>query len=175
MAKSLLFLLVIPFALFAGELKLTQGSVQAHTEVFGDSTIDPTTTKIAAKLSMSNGIESINGEIVIDPLSLVSDNEDRDTHMYETLEAKDYTNISFKLMNVTKTESGYTIGGVLNLHGISKGLEVPADIVQNGESIDLKSMFSINMSDYGVQPPKLLFLTVRDQVDITVDLKLEGK
>lgn len=176
MAKKLLFLLILPFALFAGELKFVEGSVKAHTEVFGDSTIDPMTDKIKTSLNMDGDIESITGEIIIDPMNLVSDNIDRDEHMYETLGAKDYTTISFRLLNITKNEDGYIIGGVLNLHGESKGLEVKGDIVKSAENyIELKSKFTIKMTDYNIQPPKMLFLTVRDEVDIDVDLKLKGE
>lgn len=171
----LLLLFIIPFALFAGELKLIEGSVKAHTEVFGDSTINPATNKVAVNLTMDNGIESIIGEVTINALDLVSDNKDRDVHMHETLESNGYPTISFKISNIKKTDEGYILGGILNLHGNLKGLELKSDITQNGNIVNLQSNFTIKMSAYGIKPPKLLFLTVRDEVDIDVTLQLAGE
>lgn len=35
MAKKLLFLMVVPFFVFAGNLTLNSGAIKAHTEVLG--------------------------------------------------------------------------------------------------------------------------------------------
>jgi polyisoprenoid-binding protein YceI len=174
MVKKLLLVFVTPLVLFAGQLQLIDGSIKAHTSVFGEPNIDPMTKKINTNLTMENDIESINGEITINPMSLVSDNADRDANMYETLGAKDFTTISFKVLNISKSETGYIIGGVLNLHGVIKGIEAKGEISDMGNNIiNLKSKFTIKMSDYGIEPPTMLFLTVRDEVDIDVNLKLQ--
>lgn len=175
MVKKLLFLLVVPFALFGQNLSLVDGVLKAHTEVFGDSTIDPATKKIDTDLSIGDTIESLKGTISINALDLVSDNSDRDEHMYEAIGAQKFTTITFEIKKVIKSKDRYMLGGELTLHGVTKILTLPVSIEKNGVNITLYSKFSIIMSEFGIEPPTLLFLTVRDQVDIDVNLQLKGK
>ena len=175
MAKKLLFLLVVPFALFAQNLSLIDGNIKAHTEVFGDSTIDPQTKKISVDLSIDDTIESLQGKVLINALDLVSDNSDRDEHMYEAIGVKEFATIVFEIKKVIKVQDQYMLGGELTLHGVTKLLSVPVTFEKNGVDITLDSKFSILMSEYGIEPPTLLFLTVRDQVDIDVNLQLKGQ
>ena len=174
MVKKLLLIFVTPLILLSSELQLVEGSIKAHTEVFGEPNINPMTNKINTNLSINDGIESITGDITINAMSLVSDSSDRDANMYETLGAMDFSTINFKVLNISKSQDGYTIGGVLNLHGVSKGVEAKG-VISNikNNMIDLNSKFTIKMTDYGIEPPTMLFLTVRDEVDIDVNLKLQ--
>jgi len=57
--------LVLLFALYtnASPLELLEGKIQAHTEVFGDSTINPETSSIIANVKKEDSIESIYGEL----------------------------------------------------------------------------------------------------------------
>jgi len=173
MVRVILLVLLVPIASFAVELKLIQGYIKAHTEVFGDSTIDPYTEKIQANLHMDSSIESLKGEIKINSFDLISDNKKRDQHMYETLESKVYPTILFKLLKVEKRKNQYQLEGFLNLHGISTAISVPCNISLKDSLMDLKCNFTIKMTDYNMEPPTFLFLTVRDKVDIDVDLKLK--
>ena len=179
MAKKLLFCIIVPFTfltqIYAANLDLIQGHIKAHTQVFGDSTIDPETNKVTASLNMQEGIESLKGEIKINALDLISDNKDRDAHMYETLGSENFPVISFDLAKIVKIENIYQIEGIMNLHGVTKNFSIPVDITQNNGIVEMHSMFTIKMSDFNIEAPKLLFLTVRDEVDITVDLKLKGE
>ena len=65
------------------------------------------------------------------------------------------------------------IEGVLNMHGIEKPIDINSSIVQNGDSVAINANFSVNVSDYGMEPPSLLFFTVRDRVDINASITLK--
>jgi polyisoprenoid-binding protein YceI len=159
--------LVLLFALFvnAQELKLLGGKIQAHTHVFGDPTIDPETKDIIAKVQKGDSIESISGEFIINSSTLVSDNKDRDKHMYEVLKSSITPTISFTITSIEKVEDKYQINGDLKMNNVTKKISSLATISEK-ESLSMDGDFSIKLTDFGIEPPTMFFLTVRNQVDI---------
>lgn len=71
MFKIALFL-IFSLGAFANDLSIVKGEIKAHTEVFGDSEINPQTTNLKSLLTINDKVESIKGEIFFDTLSLVS-------------------------------------------------------------------------------------------------------
>ena len=171
--KKLTVVLFLSFAtlLSAASLHLQKGYIKAHTQVLGDSTIDPATGRVHAALTISGDPATLRGSVWILARDLRSDNKERDQHMYEVLEVKKYPRIRFRIDRVRRQGSGYLIEGRLSLHGKSHTVKVPAKITGKGSELELTARFRILMSDYGIKPPKLLFLTVRDAVDLTVYLR----
>lgn len=175
MFKKFLVLIVVPFFLYGGELQLAQGSIQAHTEVFGDSSIEPYTEKIYATFTMEESVTSLRGEVFFHVLDFVSDKQSRDENMHKAMEHKKYEKVVFTLHKLTQEEEKYDAIGVLALHGVQKQVTIPVTIEQKDEQLTLNATFSIKMSEYGITPPALLFLTVRDEVDIRVNLQLQRR
>jgi len=167
-----LFIALLALApwLGAAQLGVTQGVVIAHTEVFGDSTIDPSTTAVTSHLQMPEGIDSIHGEVVVSMVALASDNKDRDEHMHEAMESAAFPHAVYTIESVAAKGEGYALTGTLQLHGVSKPLAVEAQIADANTTLNMKGNASFLMSEFGIKPPTLLFLTVRDQVDITFDV-----
>lgn len=165
-------ILVALFALFANasQFALQSGTVLAHTEVFGDSEINPASKEIQSTLSSEEDISSLRGNISIKALSLNSDTPKRDANMYELLNATIHPEISVDIINVVKNEKGYTIEGFLTLNGIKRKIESLATIIKQQDVLLIKGDFNILLTQFGMEPPKLLFLTVRDQIDITYTL-----
>ena len=168
--KSLFLLFSSAVLVFAQNLSFQQGSVMAHTEVFGESNINPKTTFLHSKLTMDSGVESIKGDLVLDLASLKSDNEKRDEHMYETLKVKAHPSTSFKIQAITKEADGYHIAGMLTLNQKPQEINTKADISEKDGLISLKGDFQIKLTDFGLEPPTMLFLTVRDLIDIHYDV-----
>ena len=160
--------LVLLFALYtsASPLELLEGKIQAHTEVFGDSTINPKTSSIIANVKKKDSIESINGELSIKAISLVSDNKDRDKHMYDVLKVVQSPTITFYITHITKIENKYKIDGILKMNHIRKNISSMATIIEDENNITMNGNFSIKVSDFGLEAPTMFFLTVRDQIDI---------
>ncbi len=176
--RYLFLILVTTVTIFASNLVFQKGYVLAHTTVFGDSTIDPSSSNITSHLSINRGdISSLKGFVRVSLVDLKSDNKKRDEHMYEAINTKKYKNTTYKIKSVNKNSSGsYTIKGTLNLHGITKNINMVGDIIQNGDTLVIKAKTSFKMSDFGIEPPKLLFLSVRDLLEMTIDTtyKLEN-
>lgn len=167
---KLIFIALFALSASATELAIKSGFIQAHTEVFGDSTINPATQTVNSTLKMEDSFESIQGIISINALDLKSDEEKRDANMYELLQTKLYPTISFEIVKVVKNEENYTIMGNLTLNGISKLISANAVINQIDNEINIFGEFPITLTAFGMEPPTLLFLTVRNQIDITYNL-----
>jgi polyisoprenoid-binding protein YceI len=175
MKTSLLFLTFASTWLLGANLVITKADVKAHTEVLGDSTINPETTKLTSHLKMGNTIESMGGTIDISMLELKSDNAKRDEHMGEAIESSKYTLATYTFKKVEKSAKGYAVNGILDFHGVKKPLTIQADIQDNKGEITFKGTSSFLMSSYNVTPPKMFFLTVRDQIDLNIDVKFKKR
>lgn len=170
---KLALILILSLGAFANSLTITQGEITAHTEVFGDSEINPATKDVKVDLSIDDKIESIKGKIFFDTLSLVSQKKDRDANMYELLNEPKFKTISFDIKNIVRNDANYDINGVVTLNGVSKDITVKSNITEQNNQISFDGGFSFNLTDFNLEPPTMFFLTVRDQIDISykIDLK----
>ena len=175
MRYLLLLGLMLGSSLLANSLVFVKGEVIAHTEVFGDSEINPKTSSIFSKLTMGEDISTIRGDVDISLVDLRSDNDGRDEHMHEVLGVATYAKTTFTIEDVKKAAIAYDVKGTLNLHGVKKALTLKGDIVRVDNQVRLVLKNSFKMSDFGIEAPTMLFFTVRDQVDITVDTTFDIK
>lgn len=160
--------------LYAGPLSFESGTIKAHTEVFGDSTIDPMAKKATSHLSMDANPSTLKGSIEVSMGDLFSDNKKRDEHMQEALESSSFPKAVFDVKEVVaKGGDNYTLKGTMNLHGVAKPMSFEGIISDEGNKVRIKALSSLKMTDFGIKPIKMMFLTVRDQVDVSVDLELK--
>jgi polyisoprenoid-binding protein YceI len=168
---KILVILSLGLAAVAANLNVQKGEVIAHTEVFGESQINPTSKSIKAELTIDDKIESIKGKIYFETISLVSQKEDRDKNMYELLNIEKYKTISFDILSIIKNETNYTLNGNLTLNGTTKNITVQSNIQELNNQLLLNGNFSFNLTDFKLEPPTLLFLTVRNKIDINYNIK----
>jgi len=174
--RNIVILLLLSCFAFANTLELNQGEIKAHTEVFGDSKIDPSTKDIKVDLNINqNNITSIRGNISILSESLKSQKETRDEHMHKLLESKIYPSIIYRIKDIKSNNANFMIRGTLRLNGISKEITTIANIVNNGTTIQINGKFNILLTNFNMKPPKLLFLTVRNKIDIQYNLSLKQR
>lgn len=156
-------------SLQAKDLNIKEGVINAHTEVFGDKNIDPVVKKIVSTLTMDKTIEDIKGYISIDAMDLVSEKETRDEHMHKLFTNK---NVIFNIKNIEKgQDNNYVIKGYLNINGVDKEVSSIATISNTDTELILNGSFDIKLTDFKIEPPKMLFLTVRDLINIKYSLK----
>ncbi len=169
--KKLFLGLFLSLPLFAGALQLQEGSIQAHTEMMMDSEINPLNKSLQADVSIEGlNIKTLAGKFWVDLNLFASDKKDRDEHMYESLESTKYTSASFSILNIEATEEKdtYTINGKLSFHGVERALQAKAKIYFQNNTLHFEAKSMINMPDYGVEMPCMVFMCVRDQVDLVV-------
>jgi len=169
--RYLIATLLTTATLFSANLTFSEGSVGVKTSILGDSNINPSSSKIVSQLTMDKGdVTTLKGSVDVSLVELKSDNEDRDEHMHETINVEKYTKTIYTISSVVKNTAGsYNINGKLNLHGITKEVNLLGEVSESGDKVTIKAKTSFKMSDFGIEPPTLLFLTVRDQLDMTIN------
>jgi hypothetical protein len=173
MTKTAAGFMIACTLVFGHTLSVERGVVKAHTEVFGDSTIDPETSAVVSHLREDDGITSLRGSVDVNVRKLHSDNSKRDEHMVGAIESDKYPVATYTFKEVIGQGNHYMISGYLNFHGIKRPLKFDAEITQNAQKMHIKAKSHIKLSEYMVKPIKLLFLTVRDRIDLNVDVTLK--
>ena len=110
--------------------------------------------------------------------SLNSGIDRRDNDMFVALKADQYPEIHFNgsfqpAFNPYSTEKqAVTAKGEFHLHGITNPLEVNGFLQRQGDVILMEAHWSMNVKDYDIDPPKVLFVTIADELDINVSARL---
>lgn len=174
MIKFSIAALLLAASVYAGNLSFESGMIKAHTEVFGDSSIDPVFKKAVSHLSMADSATSLRGAIEVSVVDFISDNAKRDSNMHETMESDKFPKASFEVKEVVvKGGDNVTLKGSMTLHGVTKPMSFEGSVNEEGSKVRIKAKSSMKMSDFSINPPKMVFLTVRDQVDLNVDVVLK--
>jgi polyisoprenoid-binding protein YceI len=123
-----------------------------------------------------------SGDLTFDLDSLTTGISMRDHHMKEKyLETGKFKSakLSFKDLLVPaellSSEKGkdkasvkdMAFKGTLNLHGVDKEITGKADVAQDGTKITVNATFTIKLSDFKIDIPTYLGITVADEVNIT--------
>jgi len=166
--KKLLLVLLFVFPLFAGNLALKSGFVAAHTEMMMDSTIDPMNSELHGNMSIEgDDLLTIKGKLWVELDLFTSDETDRDDHMDEAQEIQKFPIATYTVSSLTKnTDGSYTIHGTLDYHGENKPFMANAEITDKNGLITISATSKLLVSDFGIEMPCMVFMCVRDQVDI---------
>jgi polyisoprenoid-binding protein YceI len=99
----------------------------------------------------------------------------------EALKAKDYPDISFKLVSVDKLSSqegnfSGTISGDITLAGVTKRISISFTGSNVNKRIALKGSKMVSLKDYNIKPPTAMMGTLKtgDQVTISFNLLFQG-
>lgn len=171
MMKKIFTMLLLALPLFAINLELKSGYVAAHTEMMMDSTIDPVNNYLKAELTIENNdITTIKGKFWVETTLFTSDKSDRDKSMYKEIEADKFAFATYTISSIVKTEQedAYVINGTLDFHGEKRELSADAKITTLEGSLVIEATSMILMSDYGIEMPCMMFMCVRDQVDLLI-------
>ncbi len=94
--------------------------------------------------------------------------ETNKTSSFHLTECKEFKKIS-------DTKYHISMLGVLEFAGIRRQLPITCILLKNGESMTASMKVKWSFKAYGIKAPRLLFLTVRDIVDISADLVLSAQ
>lgn len=70
------------------------------------------------------------------------------------------------------SKKGIPFEANLELHGVKNPVKGTADIERSGFDAKLKSQFKIKLSDYKIDVPKYMGITVAEDVDVNVEAKI---
>ena len=104
--------------------------------------------------------------------SIKSEKSKMEKKTYEALKEKDHPNITFDLLNVTSVEDDtVTAAGNLTIAGTTKPITIKAAYTTPNETkqnLQLKGAYSLKMTNYNVEPPSVMFGTIKSGDEITI-------
>ncbi len=169
--KKLLIVLLLSLPIFAYDLQQKSGLVEAHTEQLMDSNINITNNNLHAQLKIEDKqITTLSGKFWVDVVAFESEKEDRDKNMYKSIGASEFKMATYTISNIMMSDAdgGYIINGKLNFHGQERELRAEGKIFFKDDILTIDMTSVIYMSEYGVEMPCMIFMCVRDQIDLTI-------
>ena len=161
--------------LFAGQAAKHEAvsrtsSVSGGMTVIGDATSGFTVTDISitADLTQLHSVDSVAGRDVTQ----------RDGVVFRQLDLASFPTASFTAISVSVAPTGSSskvsmqIAGNLSVHGVTKAVTATAQAQLNGDKLEVAGAVTADMSDFGVSPPQVPFVTVDSQVTVEFDVFL---
>jgi len=123
---------------------------------------------------------------VIKAVSIDTDNEQRDTHLRSAdfFDVQKFPEITFKSLAVKKKDNNYVLWGTLTMHGVTKNIEIPFEILghitdpQGNTRVGIEGKVTLDRKDYGLTWNKTLDqggMMVGNEVTVDILLEMVGK
>ncbi len=162
-------------AAFAQEYQTSDGQAKFHSTVPLHS--------FTGESEYLNGLIDFEENLVdfyLDLSTLKTGNSSRDSDMYTTLNIDQYpfaeftgsiiSDYSFNPDSLGKQP--VTVSGEFTLNGITVSKTVEGSIEQTDQSINIKAKWVLDITDYQIEPPGILFYRVRDEMDVEISAEL---
>lgn len=151
----------------------TYATSSAHAEVHGSISVAPNYKGTSDQLEGTINLEKGTLDFSVLLKTLKTGNSTRDKHMYGALEVSKYPKVTFEgtiegLNPKLGEKQKVTVAGAFTLHGQTKHLEIPGTVERTAGGLKFTASFSIMITDYGIERPSKLFLTVDDKHIIEV-------
>jgi polyisoprenoid-binding protein YceI len=156
--------------------RVTSGmlSFDGHATV-GDFT--GTTRTVAGQITGGPDIRAVRGWVEAPVESLKTGDGKRDKDLNKSMESSKYPNLRFDLNSITPKQSAgdsmpVTLHGTLNIHGVTRRVELPGTIEFKGETARVRTDFPLNLKEYGIGGlSKMLgMLKMHENIEVHVDV-----
>ena len=180
----LLLMVIAPiYAVFGQDSKvvLAESKLAVNgTSNVHDWTIEAKAMSGKASVTLDAGdlkaIKSLDFSVEVEQLKSGKSGMDKNT--FKALKSTSHKNISFKLVKVVKittiSDNNYTVEtqGDLTIAGVTKRINQSFTTKLIGKKMVFTGKQKIDMTLYGVEPPKALMGTIKTGKDVTVDFKV---
>jgi polyisoprenoid-binding protein YceI len=180
----LLLMVVAPiYTVFGQDSKvvLTESKLVVDgTSNLHDWTIEAKAMSGKASVTIEAGdlkaLKSLDFSVEVEQLKSGKSGMDKNT--FKALKSTSHKNISFKLVKVVKmttvSDNNYTIEtqGDLTIAGATKRINQTFTVKLIGKKMVFSGKQKLDMTVYGVEPPKALMGTIKTGKDVTVDFKV---
>lgn len=112
--------------------------------------------------------------VVILVASMSTENRNRDSTMMEMFGYPKHKEIRARFREAVMDGTTVVLTGDLEIAGKTRPLVVKGTVTDDGKSIVLAGTFAVKLSDYGLEPPRLLFLSVKDTVQVAFRFRTEA-
>lgn len=120
-------------------------------------------------------------DFYLDLETLDTGNNMRDNDMYETLNVDEYPFAEFTgslptSFDTTSTEKQeVSVRGEFTIHGVTRTKTVTGTLQKVEEGIQLQAEWVLDITNYDIEPPGILFYRVEDKMDVRIDVLLKPK
>ncbi len=140
------------------------------------ATIDGDAAAPAAVIDGQKAVKTV--DLVFPVATLDCDNRTMNNHMRNALNAEQHQTIRFTLNDYTLAKGANTTGslqGQLTINGQTKAITVPVQFANAAGALRVTGKYPLPMTQWGVQPPRLMMgtLKVGDTVTVNFDLLLQ--
>ena len=136
-----------------------------------------TTRTVAGQITGGPDIRAVRGWVEAPVESLKTGDGKRDKDLNKSMESSKYPNLRFDLGRITAQRSAgdsmpVTLYGTLNIHGVTRRVELPGTIEFNGANARVHSDFPLNLKEYGIGGlSKMLgMLKMHENIEVHVDV-----
>mgnify|MGYP001443157252 CR=1 FL=1 len=112
----------------------------------------------------------VNIGVIAKVADFKSGNSSLDSNALRVLEAFQFPNIIFKSINIETLDNKVQIDGLIEFHGIEKGISVLANLNKIDDKFQLNGDFTINLSDFSIDRPSLLLRKIDEDIYINFSL-----
>ncbi|MEX0928762.1 MAG: YceI family protein [Balneolales bacterium] len=118
-------------------------------------------------------------DFYLDLSSLETGNSRRDRDMYRTLNVDEHPFAEFTGELLTSFDERSSVrqparaGGELTLHGVTREVVVEGTLQKQADGILLEAEWILNITDYEIEPPGILFYRVRDEMEVRLEAILQ--
>lgn len=125
----------------------------------------------------------IKGDVQVDLSTMQTGIDRRDEHMQKALGFENAENkvATLKFADAKVSAAVFKLGGDVNLpatlllHGQEKPITVAMKLSPEGDNVRAVSKFMIQLTQYGIEPPKFMIMKVDENVEITAETRVSVK
>ena len=135
-----------------------------------DATIDGDATAPAEVLAGRKAVRAV--QLTIPTARLDCDNRTMNGHMLKALHADDHPTIVFSLASydvVRASDVTGTLQGSLTINGQARPVTLPVTFAPVDGALRVTGSYPLTMTDWGVEPPKLMLGTLKVKPLVTVN------
>ncbi|OGK83691.1 MAG: hypothetical protein A2X52_16260 [Candidatus Rokubacteria bacterium GWC2_70_16] len=125
--------------------------------------------------------QAVTGTLRVNAAALRTGMDGRDRDMWKALDVQAHPEIRFVVQAVEPSFNSITetadvllaIKGLMAIRGVERAMTVPGRVRFRSDRLWVRGESRLRMTDFGITPPRRLFLTVRDEVGVAFDVTLE--
>jgi len=105
----------------------------------------------------------------------------RDKDMYRTLnvDANPFAEFTGSLESMfdmdSSEEQQVTVNGEFTINGETRQVKIDGTILVNGDELVLEASWTLNLDDYNIEPPGILFYKVNEEQKVRIEATLKPK
>lgn len=170
---SILLLVLLPVVAHAQSWMTESGHVEFHSSVPLHS-FTGTSEQLTGRIALADSTV----DFYVDLNTLETGVAKRDRDMRETLESEQFPFAEFFGTLTSPFDPNdtapqkVTVTGTFTMHDVTRDITVEGTLTPEGDALHLVAEWTMNMADYDIEPPGILFYRVSEEIDVELEATL---